>query len=167
MCFVGDHGEGLSLESLVFSDRLHREGEGLDGHDDDEFAVGQCLGKQPRLRCTRLGCLVAVDRDDDALIVVDLLDRILQLRVEDVAIGHHDDRVEHLLIVHLQPRHPVCCPGDRVGLTRSGRMLNQIPLSGALSGDRSGEVGDRLPLVKAREPQRRGFRSLAADRIRL
>ena len=34
---------------------------------------------------------------------VDLPDRVLQLRVEHGAVGDHDDRVEDLLVVHVQP----------------------------------------------------------------
>ena len=101
---------------------------------------------------------VAVDRDDDALVVVDLLDRVLQLGVEHVAVGDDDDRVEHLLVVDLQACHPVRGPGDRVGLARAGGVLDQVALADAFGGDRGREFGDRLPLVEPREPQGRRLR---------
>ncbi len=35
---------------------------------------------------------------DGARGVIDLVDRLLQLGVEDIAVGDHDDRIEHRII---------------------------------------------------------------------
>ena len=119
---IGDDGELFALEPLVLLDLFHGEREGLHGDDDDQLAVEQRLSQQPRLRLRVTGLRrgVAVNGGDDAGVVVDLLDRVLQLVVEDGPVGDDDDRVEHLLVADLQPRHPVRRPGDRVGLARPG-----------------------------------------------
>ena len=119
------------------------------------FPSVSAFASSPDFDPPRARGLVAVDRDDDALVVVDLLDRVLQLRVEHVAVGDDDDRVEHLLVVDLQARHPVRGPGDRVGLSRAGGVLDQIAVADAFAGDRGRDVRDGLPLVESREPQRR------------
>ena len=73
-------------------------------------------------------CLrVLVDRLDDALRVLDLVDRVLELLVEHAPVGDDDDAVEDLLVARVvQAREPVREPGDAVGLAAAGRVLDQV-----------------------------------------
>ena len=44
----------------------------------------------------------------------EILDRLMQLAVENSAVGHHDDRFEHGLVVGLQPDQLMREPRDRI-----------------------------------------------------
>jgi len=56
---------------------------------------------------------VLVDPLDQAVLVVELVDRLLQLLVEDPAVGEDDDRVVGFLVVRIvQGGEPVGEPDD-------------------------------------------------------
>src|SRR5258705_9576877 len=71
----------------------------------------------------------------------ELLDGGLDLIVEQTPVGHHDDRVEHLLVLAFQTDELVREPGDGVRLAASRRMLDQVALARAVGA----HVGQRLP----------------------
>ena len=62
----------------------------------------------------------------------ELLDRRLDLVVEDAPVGHHDDRVEDLLVVALQADELVRKPRDGVRLAAARRVLDQVALARAV-----------------------------------
>lgn len=59
-----------------------------------------------------------------------LVDRVLEPRVEHVAAGDDDDRVEHHLVVDLAPREPMC------GRPAIESVLPDLPSAGSGSGAR-------------------------------
>ena len=59
--------------------------------------------------------------------VLELADHILELAVEDAPVGDHHHFVEDSAVLGvMHGREPVSQPGDRVGLARTRRVLNQI-----------------------------------------
>ena len=121
---VGDDREVLALQVGLGADQLQGEGEGLDGDDDDLRPARQRVGQLLRLRPAQPG-----DVGDHPWGAVDLADRLLQLRIQHVAVGDHDDRVEHRLVgLVVQHRQPVRQPGDAVGLAGPCRVLDQVPV---------------------------------------
>ena len=66
------------------------EREFLQRGDDDRHGALQRLGELAR---------ALVDLLDDAVLVLELVDRVLQLLVEHHAVGDHDDAVEDPLVV--------------------------------------------------------------------
>ena len=91
MGFVDDDGEGAF--SLLVVDLLQDEGEFLHRRDDDLLAVLDELAQVARAfgvphRRPHLGVL---------------LDGVVNLPVEQNPVGHHDDRVEDVLVVLFQP----------------------------------------------------------------
>ena len=62
----------------------------------------------------------------------ELLDGSLDLIVEDAAIGHHDDRVEHLLGLALHTDQLMGKPSDGVRFTATRGVLDQVALSCAV-----------------------------------
>ena len=94
MGFVGDDRKGPTLESGAVGYRVQGVGEGLDGDDDD---VGSRLQGLGQFRGFRAG--QPIDVGDDAGGAVDLVDRLLQLRVEHGPVGDHDDGGEHLVVI--------------------------------------------------------------------
>jgi hypothetical protein len=138
---VDDHGVAARRQLL---DVLHHVRELLDGGDDD-------AGPLPR---QRLGELlgVLVDLLDDAVRVLELVDRLLQLPVEHEPVGDHDDLVEHLAVVRgVQRRQPVREPGDRVRLARPRRVLHEVRVPGAMLAGVGHERQHGVPLVVAGE----------------
>ena len=112
MGLVGDDREVLSLQRRLGADQLQRVGEGLDGDDDDLRPTLQGVGQ-----LLRLGPAQSGDVGDNPWGAVDLADRLLQLGIEDVAVGDDDDRIEHRLVgLIVQHRQPVRQPRDAVGL---------------------------------------------------
>ncbi|MNO07950.1 hypothetical protein D3C81_2303690 [compost metagenome] len=68
---------------------------------------------------------ILVDSLDHALCVLDLVDRVLQLLVEHLAIRNDDHAVKYLLVLRIvQAGQPVRQPRDAVGLTAARRMLD-------------------------------------------
>ena len=63
----------------------------------------------------------------------ELLDGVRDLLVEDQAVGHHDDGVEHPLAVVLQADQLVGQPGDGVGLAAARRVLDEVAVPGPTS----------------------------------
>ena len=125
----------LPFKPVGLADRLQRVREGLHRHHDDQLAGQQRVASRPDFDSP------PALRTSSALMVatmpsgaVDLPDRVLQLRVEHGAVGDHDDGVEDLRVVRVVQRgQPVRGPGDRVGLARPGRVLDQVPLPGPSS----------------------------------
>ena len=72
-------------------------------------------------------------RADHAVLVLELVDRVLQLRVEHGPVGDHDHPVVELAVVRVvQGRKLVREPGDRVGLAGAGRVLDEVRVARAL-----------------------------------
>ena len=146
---VGDDGEVPALQSLGFGDGLQREREGLDGDDDD-----RCPGHQRGGEFGGLGAGVAADGDHDAGLVLDLVDRILQLGIQHRPVRHDDDGVEDLLVAGtVQGAELVRGPGDRVGLAGPGGVLHEVAVAGAFGAGGLDELVDDVPLVVAGEQQ--------------
>ena len=134
------HGGALFLKGR---ERLRDEGKLLDGGDDDGRALGQRRGELLR---------VLVDLLDHAGLVLELVDRVLQLLIEHAPVGDDDDGVKHLLVaLVVQAGQTVSEPGDRVRLAGAGGMLNQVVASGAVGLGVGDEFADRVELMIARE----------------
>jgi hypothetical protein len=125
---VDDDGEGLAA---LGGDLVEDEGELLHRRDDDLLALLDELAQV----AGALG--VAHGRAH----LHELLDGRLDLAVEDAPVGHHDDRVEDLLLVALQADELVREPGDGVRLAAARRVLDQVALARAVGA----HVGQRLP----------------------
>ncbi len=113
MRLVDDNGEaptgGVDCNRIALLghrvDGLRYEGELLDRRNHDWHAARQRLGKLLR---------ILVDLLDDAFLVLELVDRVLQLPVKNEPVGDHDDRVEHLLVLR------VVKPGEMMREPRDG-----------------------------------------------
>ena len=152
MRFVGDHCEPPALQRRVFPDLVEREREGLHRHRDDQLFVLQCCCQQTGFRFgARLADVFGADRGHDLRRPVDLPYRVLQLPIEHGAVDNDDHRVEDFLVVHVQPRQPVCGPGDGVRLARSCRVLDQVALAHAFLSHRGYHVRHGFPLVEPGE----------------
>ena len=118
----------------------------LQSGDDDELALVQ------RLRQLRT---VLVDALHHALLVVKLVNRVLQLRIEHAPVGNHDHAAEHFCILRIVQRcQPVRQPANGVGFARARRMLHQIGLPHALIQSGRHQAIDCIPLVVARKQKR-------------
>ena len=98
MGFVHDHGEafifGGDCDAVFafipqFLQGLGDEGEFLQGRDDDRRAVGQRLHELAG---------ILVDFANHALLVLELVNGVLELLIEDAAVGDDDDRVEDFFV---------------------------------------------------------------------
>ena len=100
----------------------------LDGVDDVEellYGGGNNLGIAFQCATEVVGRAVVVHHFDKSRFVVNLTNGILQLAVDDNAVGDNDDVVEYLLILQVVQRsEPVCQPGYGLGLARTCRMLD-------------------------------------------
>ena len=149
MGLVDDDGEILLLERLLRQDRLHRIGEGLDRHHDDRHPFEQGIGQ---LLALRLRALVSIDRRDETGLVVDLLHRVLQLAIEDVAVGHDDGGIENRRAIVLPELDEVVCrPRDGRSLAGSGAMFAQVCLTRSVFLGIRDHFVDSGPLMEARE----------------
>jgi len=93
------------------------EAELVDGRDDDG---GSALERRGEL----VGAFV--DALDHAGLVLELVNRVLQLLVENRSVGQDHDRVVDLLVTFIvQARQPVGQPGDGIGLARARRVLDK------------------------------------------
>ncbi|MNJ39966.1 hypothetical protein D3C77_348480 [compost metagenome] len=84
----------------------------------------------------------------------DLLNSILQLLIEHLAVGDYDHAVEIRLAIgptHTDQR--MRRPGDSVGFARTGAVLDQIRLTCPLHPHGVDHLGHAFPLVEAREDQ--------------
>lgn len=124
MGLVDDHGKAFVLGldgdclALFFEgvDRLGDEGEFLDGGDNDGGAVGEGFGEL-------LGILV--DFLDDALFVLKLVNCVLELLVEDEAIGDDDNGVEDAGVLGIvEAGEAMGEPCDRVGFAGASGVLD-------------------------------------------
>jgi len=142
--FVDDDGEApVGHGADVFVD--HREL--LEGGDDDLLAVVDGLGE-----------LAGAFGDvfDEAAFLFEVLDRLLELAVEDLAVGDDDDGVEHRLVVVVVERgQAVGEPSDGIGLAAAGGVLDEVALSGAVLAGMGDHSADRVALVIAREDELR------------
>ena len=119
---VGDDGEALALRGRQLAHRFQRKGEGLDRADDDLLVAGQRLRQ-----FAALAAAFALDRGDHAGGALEVEERLLQLRVDHVAVGDDQHGIEDLLVLRVvQLGKEVRRPGDGVGLARAGRVLDQI-----------------------------------------
>jgi hypothetical protein len=71
----------------------------------------------------------------------ELLDGLLDLVVEDPAVGDDDDRIEDLPAVALEADELVGQPGNGIGLAAAGRVLDQVAPARAVGP----HGGQRLP----------------------
>ena len=108
------------LEQLARDER-----ELLQRGDDDGHRVLQRLGELPR---------ALVDLLHHAALVLELVDRVLQLLVEHHAVGDHDHAVEDPLVRGVvQRRQPVRQPADGVALAAAGGVLDKVVVPHALA----------------------------------
>ena len=148
---VDDHGVPALRQRL---DLVGDERELLQRRDDDPgLLTGEGVGEL---------LAVLVDPHHDAVGVLELVDRVLQLPVEHPAVGDHHDLVEHLVVVGVvQRRQPVGHPGDRVRLARPGRVLHEVVPPGTVLTSIGRQRPHGVPLVIPGEDHHRpGLRSL-------
>ena len=89
--------------------------------------------------------------------VLELVDRLLELAVEDHPVGDDDDLVEDRLVVGVVERLESRCASQAIvlRLARAGRVLDEVASGPAPSRASVGlELADRVPLVVAREDDR-------------
>ena len=147
MRLIRDHREALALHRGELADLLQREGEGLDGADDDLLARAQRLGQ-----LLALACAFAGDNGDDALGALESLHCLPQLLVQHRAVRDDQHRVEHLPAVRvMQVGQEMRCPGDRIRLPRPRRVLDQIAPAGAIFQHRRHQLPGRVELVETGE----------------
>ena len=81
--------------------------------------------------------------------------RLVELLVEDAAVGDHDDAVEDVgpvrLARSLQPDQLVSKPRDAVGFAATSRVLDQIAPPGAVPASITQKLPHHVQLVIARE----------------
>ena len=76
---------------------------------------------------------ILVDLLDDALLVVELVDRVLELPVEHQPVGDDDDGIEDLLVAGVvQASQAVRQPGNFVALAAAGGVLDQVVVADTL-----------------------------------
>ena len=64
--------------------------------------------------------------------MLELVDGVLELLVEDATIGDDDDAIENAFVcVIVEGGEAVSEPADRVALTASGRVFDEVVLSDA------------------------------------
>ena len=105
----------------------------------------------------RLGELfrVLLDLPNHAALVLELVDRVLELLVEDHAVRRDDHAVEHALVdVVVQRRQTVSQPADGVALAAARRVLDQVVAAHALGPSHPHQLSDRIELVVARKYHR-------------
>src|SRR4051812_21092985 len=114
MCLVDNDSKtailGIDIDRLTLLrqsvDGLRDEGKLLDGRNDDGDAVSE--------RLCKLLCIV-IDLLDHAFLVFELINRLLQLLIEDQAICDNDDRVEDFLVLGIvEARQMMSKPGDGI-----------------------------------------------------
>ena len=123
MGLIDDDGEPSA--ALLVADLVEDEGEFLHRRDDDLPARFDKAAQVART----IG--VAHRRPDLGI----LLDRVVDLPVEDAPVGDHDDGVEDGSAVLLEPDQLVRQPGYGVALAAAGRVLDQVaPARAMLTG---------------------------------
>ncbi len=146
---IGYDRERALPQRGVLADLVEHEREGLQRNDDDRGAVLQRLDELLRLDA------LALDPDDNAFLVLELVDRLLQLGIEHRAVGDDDHRGEHLAVgLVVQALEAVSEPRDGVGLARARRVLHEVVVARTLPARGIYEEVHRLPLVVARKDER-------------
>jgi hypothetical protein len=152
MGLVGDDGVAALLQAHAVLDGAEHEGEGLDGDDDDGLRTLQGLREFLRLRAF---ALLAVDAADDTVGVLELIDRLLELVVEDGPIGDDDDGVKLFLApCGVERGELMGGPGDGVGFARAGAVLDEVLVPGALRARRLQQFPHDIPLMVTRKDHR-------------
>ena len=121
---VGDDREALALRRGQFLHRLQREGEGLDGADDDLLAARQRLRPARRSCCRASPLMVATTpavRSKSKIASCSCASSTLRSRDHQ-----HACRTACWCCGVVQVGQEVRGPGDRVGLARAGRVLDQV-----------------------------------------
>ena len=122
MGLVGDHGEAFALRCGQLAHCFKGEGEGLDGAHHDLL-----VAREGRRELAALAAFLVGDRGHHAAGALEVEQRLLQLGIDDVAVGDHQHGVEDLLVPGvMQLGQEVCRPGDGVGLARTRRVLDQV-----------------------------------------
>ena len=130
------------------------ERELLQRRDHDLRSVHQGL-------CELLGILL--DRFDDSLFVLDLVDRLLQLAVKHTPVRDHQHTVIDLAVLGgVQVCQTVREPRDRVRLAAAGGVLDQIVAPGPFLAGRGDEAVDRVELMISRKDQRLALLGVSA-----
>ena len=125
------------------ADLLGHERELLERGDDDGRGGRQGLGQLAG---------VDVDLPDHPLPVLELVDRVLELLVEDEAVGDDDHRIEDLFVRGVVKRsQPVGQPRDGVALAAPGRVLDEAVVADARRPGIVDEPSHRVELVVPRE----------------
>ena len=123
--------------------------------DEAEFLQsGHHHGRTVVQRLSQLGRVLA-DGLNDTVLVLELADGGLQLRVQHAAVRHHDDRIKDFLALGVvQVGQAVRRPGNAVGLAGACRVLDEVGLAWAFDSGVFDELLDRNHLMKAREDER-------------
>jgi len=146
---------GLGFGALLFGGRIQvvrpgcpqqaaqHKGKFLQRGHHDLGAVDQCRGQLAG---------VLVNGLDHALGMLDLVNGILQLPVQHLAVGDHDHAVVDLLVLRrVQAGQPVGEPGDGVSLAAASRMLDQIVAAGPLLARAGHLLAHGIQLMVARK----------------
>ena len=119
------------------------EREFLQGSDDDRHRALERFGKLPRGPVNALY---------DPALVLELVDRVLELLIEHNAVRDHDHAVEDALVGGVvQGREPMGKPSDGVALAAAGGVLDEVVVSRALPARSAHEQTHRLELMVAGE----------------
>ena len=87
--------------------------------------------------------------------VFKLVDGVLQLAVEHRAVGNYDHRSKLFLAPPVIERGELMgSPGNRIGFTGTGAMLNQLFMASAFISCRTDQLTHHIPLVITGEDQR-------------
>ena len=148
--FVDDHGKTLIRE---VRDAIDNEGKLLNRGDDDLLTV---LQRRSEIRR-------AHRRSDDVLHLGEILDVLAQLLVQQAAVGHDDHAIEQRRIQRLRAgqigllgiafNQLVGGPGNRIGFSRSGGVLNQVTLAYPMRSGMGQQLAYHVELVVARKDQ--------------
>ena len=153
MGFVDDHGKMLLLQVMDGVDDIR---ELLNRRGDDLRIALQGPGQVLRVACI-------VHDANQASLVFQAPDSVLQLPVDDDAVRDDDDIIEDDVIVGVvEGRQTMSQPGNGIRLPGASRVLDQIVLRRAVDGDVSENLADGVELMIARENQ--GFPALRLAR---
>ena len=145
---VHDDGEVLLLAPVhLFED----EGELLERRNDDADpvvdGVAQSLGALGAVLV-----LLVVDQGHQSFLVLEAVDGVLQLLVENSAVGHDDDGGEDGLVgLVVEPGEAVGRPRNAVGLAAPGAVLYEVVPPRALRLHVGDQLADHIQLVIAGE----------------
>ena len=122
------------------------EGKFLQGGDDHRHGAFQRFGEFPR---------ASLDSLHHSESVFELVNRVLELLVQDNAVRDDDHAVEHAFIRGVvQGGEPMREPADRVALAAAGRVFHQIVVPRFFAARGVHQQPNRLELVVAREDHR-------------